>query len=269
MQYEPIKKSLQVVFTRSLFLRKTFYFFLNLLLLRAWHVKKAIKRISTALPEEASVLDAGSGFGQYAWLMSSLNKGWKIKAVDINPEQVEECNEFIKRSGRSDRINFEICDLTTLGITDHYDFIITVDVMEHIEDDDLVFRNFYRSMKKDGILLISTPSDKGGSDIHHEDERSFIDEHVRGGYAKEEITGKLKRAGFGRIDVKYTYGKAGSISWLLSMKYPVMMLNRSYLFLIILPFYYLVTFPFSFFLNIIDLNFRHDSGTGLLVVAEK
>jgi hypothetical protein len=141
--------------------------------------------------------------------------------------------------------------------------------MEHIEDDDLVFRNFYRSMKKDGILLISTPSDKGGSDIHHEDERSFIDEHVRGGYAKEEITSKLKRAGFARIDVKYTYGKAGSISWVLSMKYPVMMLNRSYLFLIILPFYYLVTFPFSFFLNIIDLNFRHDSGTGLLVVAEK
>jgi SAM-dependent methyltransferase len=269
MQYEPIKKSLGRLFVRSLLLRKTFYFLLDLLLLRAWHVKKAIKKIRFHLAENAIVLDAGSGFGQYSWQMSTLYKGWKIKAVDINKEQVEDCNNFFSRSGRSERVTFETGDLATLDETDKYDFVITVDVMEHIKEDELVFRNFYKALRKNGILLISTPSDKGGSDIHNDEGSPFIDEHVRNGYGKEEITGKLTSAGFDRVGVSYTYGKAGNISWTISMKYPVKMLNKSYLFFIILPFYYLVAFPVSFFLNIIDLNFRHKTGTGLLVIAEK
>jgi 2-polyprenyl-3-methyl-5-hydroxy-6-metoxy-1,4-benzoquinol methylase len=269
MQYEPIKKSLVRFFTRSLFLRKTLYILLDLLLLRAWHVKKAIRKAALCLAEDASVLDAGSGFGQYSWRMSGLYKGWKIKAVDINNEQVEDCSVFFKRTGRSERVKFETGNLTALNEINDYDFIITVDVMEHIEEDELVFRNFCRALKKNGLLLISTPSDKGGSDVHHNEGSSFIDEHVRNGYCKEEITGKLMAAGFNRVDVNYTYGKAGSISWAMSMKYPVKMLNKSYLFFIILPFYYLFVFPVSFFLNIIDLNFTHKTGSGLLVIAEK
>jgi len=269
MQYEPIKESLGRFFTKSLFLRIAFYFLLDLLLLRAWHIKRAIKKSETRLAEDASVLDAGSGFGQYTWRMSTLQKKWKIKGIDINNSQVEECNDFFIRAGRSDRVTFETGDLTALVESDKYDLIITVDVMEHIEDDELVFRNFYKSLKNNGILLISTPSDKGGSDVHHQEERSFIDEHVRDGYGKEEITGKLKAAGFNNVNVSYTYGKAGSISWNLSMKLPVRMLNKSHIFFIILPFYYLFAFPVSFFLNIIDLNSRHKTGTGLLVTAEK
>ena len=63
--------------------------------------------------------------------------------------------------------------------------------MEHIEEDVLVFQNFYKSLKNNGILLISTPSDKGGSDVHDDHGESFIDEHVRDGYSIKDITEKL------------------------------------------------------------------------------
>ena len=63
--------------------------------------------------------------------------------------------------------------------------------MEHIEEDVQVFKNFYNSLKNNGVLLISTPSDKGGSDVHNEHEESFIDEHVRDGYSIKDITEKL------------------------------------------------------------------------------
>jgi len=269
MQYEPIKRSLGRVFTKSIFLRKTLYILLDLLLLRTWHVKKAIKKIAPSLPEDASVLDAGSGFGQYTWRISSLYNGWRIKAIDINKEQVEDCNYFIAETGRAERIRFETGDLTLLNDTELYDFILTVDVMEHIEKDELVFTNFYKSLKNNGILMISTPSDQGGSDVHDHEDHSFIDEHVRDGYSTDEIKQKLISAGFRTVHAHYTYGPAGSISWILSMKYPVKMVNKSYLFFIILPLYYLVVFPLSFFLNIIDLNFRIKKGTGLLVIAYK
>lgn len=269
MQYEPIKRSLGRVFTKSIFLRKTLYVLLDLLLLRTWHIKRAIRKIAPKLPENALVLDAGSGFGQYTWRISSLHKGWRIKAIDINKEQVDDCNEFIAGTGRSERVRFETADLTSLNDFDLYDLVLTVDVMEHIEKDELVFFGFYKSLKTNGVLVISTPSDQGGSDVHDHEDHSFIDEHVRDGYGIDEIGQKLKTAGFRTVDARYTYGRAGSISWILSMKYPVKMVNKSYLFFIILPLYYLVVFPFSFFLNIIDLNFNIKKGTGLLVIAKK
>jgi SAM-dependent methyltransferase len=269
MQYEPIKRSLGRFFAGSLFLRKTLYFLLDLLLLRTWHVKKALRKIAHQFPGAASVLDAGSGFGQYTWRMSRMNDQWMIKATDINKEQIDDCNIFFKKTGLSDRVSFYAGDLTTLNDYDCYDIILSVDVMEHIEEDVQVFKNFCKSLKNNGILLISTPSDKGGSDVHGEHEESFIDEHVRDGYSIKDITEKLSLAGFRTVEAHYTYGKPGNISWRLSMKYPVKMLNISYLFFLILPFYYLVFYPVSIILNIFDLCLTHKTGTGLLVTARK
>ncbi len=269
MQYEPIKRSLGKFFSGSLIMRKILYFLLDLLLLRTWHVKKSLRQISRRYPGEATVLDAGSGFGQYSWRMSRMNSNWKIKAIDINNEQINDCNSFFSRTGLSDRVYFQTSDLTTLNDRDSYNLILSVDVMEHIEEDLLVFQNFYNSLKSDGILLISTPSDQGGSDVNSETDKSFIDEHVRDGYSISEITKKLSSAGFTTIEAHYTYGTPGNISWRLSMKYPVRMLNASYLFFIILPVYYLIFFPFAMVLNFLDLHLTHKTGTGLLVTARK
>jgi len=269
MQYEPIKRSLGRFFAGSLFLRKTLYFLLDLLLLRTWHVKKALRKIARQFPGEASVLDAGSGFGQYTWRMSRMNSHWKFNAIDINSEQIEDCNSFFRKTGLADRVTFQTGDLTKLTDINRYNIILSVDVMEHIEEDVLVFTNFCNSLKAGGILLISTPSDKGGSDVHNDHEESFIDEHVRDGYSIKDITEKLTRAGFSSVEAGYTYGKPGNISWRLSMKYPIKMLNTSYFFFLILPFYYLIFFPVSVILNIFDLNITHKSGTGLLVTARK
>jgi SAM-dependent methyltransferase len=269
MQYEPIKQSLGRFFAGSQLMRKTLYFLLDLLLLRTWHVKKALRKIAAEFPDEASVLDAGSGFGQYTWRMSRMNRLWKIKAVDINTEQIADCNNFFAKAGLKDRVTFQTGDLTQLDDSDKYNIILSVDVMEHIEKDVLVFSNFCRSLKENGVLIISTPSDQGGSDVHDDEDKSFIDEHVRDGYGIKDITDKLTQAGFSEVEARYTYGKPGGISWRLSMKYPVKMLNASYLFFIILPFYYLVFFPVSIILNIFDLNTTHKKGTGLLVIARK
>ncbi len=71
------------------------------------------------------------------------------------------------------------------------------------------------------------------------------------------LQNKLTLAGFRGIEAGYTYGTPGNISWRLSMKYPVRMLNLSPLFYVVLPFYYLIFFPVSLVLNIFDLN--HDT----------
>ncbi|MCX6291645.1 MAG: class I SAM-dependent methyltransferase [Bacteroidetes bacterium] len=270
MQYDPIKRSLGNVFNKSPFLRKTFYRLLDLLLLRSWHVHREL-RSWYSLPGRASqvkILDAGAGFGQYSYWMFRHFKNSVILSVDVKEEQVKDCNNFFKSIGATD-VKFEVADLTKFVKENSYDLVLSVDVMEHILEDVQVFRNFFASMKTGGMLLISTPSDQGGSDVHGDDDSSFIEEHVRDGYNIREIEDKLRSAGFSKVEAGYSYGTPGKISWRLSMKYPIQMLGVSKLFFILLPFYYLVAYPVSFILNYLDTYGRHASGTGLIVKAWK
>jgi SAM-dependent methyltransferase len=270
MQYDPIKKSLGSVFNKSVSLRKLFYCMLDMLLLRSWHIRHELRKWKN--PDSPVVLDAGSGFGQYTYRVARMFPNALIKAVDVKDEQVLDCNRFFLKMGLNNRVIFEKADLTKFVEDDQFDLVLSVDVMEHIEEDVQVFRNFYASMKENGMLLISTPSDQGGSDAHDhdaDDVSGFIDEHVRDGYNINEIKEKLRSVGFNEVYARYQYGKPGSLSWRLSMKYPIQLLGVSKIFFVLLPFYYLVIFPFSALLNWADVLMEHKKGTGLIVTAYK
>ena len=269
MQYDPIKKSLGNVFSKNPFLRVIFYHLLDLLLLRAWHIKKHIRGLKSSFPENPSFLDAGSGFGQYSYFMARKFKKAEILGVDVKEEQIEDCNRFFAQKSMDHRVRFITGDLTIFVRPEKFQLILSVDVMEHIEEDVKVFENFFRSLTKGGVLLISTPSDQGGSDVHEDHDESFIDEHVRDGYNIGDIEKKLRSVGFSRVDTGYSYGRLGKVSWRLSMKYPISLLNVSKLFFILLPVYYLVVFPFCLVLNYLDAAMHHKSGTGLIVKAIK
>jgi SAM-dependent methyltransferase len=266
MHYDPIKRSLGSVFNSTPFLRKLFYFLLDVLLLRSWHIRSELKKLNSGAVKQ--ILDAGSGFGQYSFWMSKKFSQAEILAVDVKEEQVADCNAFFNRIGKS-QVKFEVGDLVTFVQPEKFDLVLCVDVMEHIEEDVQVLTNYCNSLKTGGMLLISTPSNMGGSDVHDDGETSFIEEHVRDGYGIDEIEEKCKRAGFTKVDARYSYGAPGKISWKLSMKYPMLMLNKSKAFFIILPIYYLVTMPFSLLLNVFDVKGSHTTGTGLIVKAWK
>ncbi|MCB9014846.1 MAG: class I SAM-dependent methyltransferase [Lentimicrobiaceae bacterium] len=268
MQYDPIKKSLGKVFNSTPVLRKLFYHLLDTLLLRTWHIHREIRKWASNNAGPREILDAGSGFGQYSYFLSGYDRQWKIKGVDVKQEQIDDCNGFFARAGRTNA-RFEPADLTTFTEPNHYDLILSVDVMEHIEEDVKVFENFYASLKPGGMVLISTPSDKGGSDVHDHGEGSFIEEHVRDGYNIDEIQEKLRKAGFSATEARYQYGCPGKIAWRLSMKYPILMLGFSKLLFVILPFYYLLVMPFCLILNYADTRIQHSEGTGLIVRAMK
>jgi SAM-dependent methyltransferase len=272
MKYDPIKRSLGRVFNATPWLRVLFYRLLDLLLLRAWHIRRELKKWSRANRNTAGkkfLLDAGSGFGQYTYFMSGMQQQWFVDAVDVKEEQIADCNNFFQRIGRKN-VLFEKADLTTFVKPDRFDLILSVDVMEHIEEDEKVFRNFYDSLTQGGLLLISTPSDQGGSDVHdHEDEGSFIEEHVRDGYNIDDIRKKLHLAGFSKTEAHFAYGTPGKIAWRLSMKYPILLLGVSKLFFVLLPVYYLPAYPIAWFCNWLDVSMHHKTGTGLIVKAWK
>ena len=141
MEYDPIKRGLGSFFNKTPFLRKLFYKMLDLLLLRTWHVKRELKHWAKENPGKQKILDAGSGFGQYSYFMSSHWKEWFITGIDVKEDQIEDCDLFFKKVGLGNA-EFQVGDLTKYSISDYYNLILSVDVMEHILEDVLVFKNF-------------------------------------------------------------------------------------------------------------------------------
>ena len=54
---------------------------------------------------------------------------------------MDDCNSFFASIGRQDKVSFEYADLTKLEVKEAYDLVLSVDVMEHIEDDRTVFQD--------------------------------------------------------------------------------------------------------------------------------
>lgn len=273
MRYDPIKRTLGNLFNKATSLRVLFYKLLDILLLRSWHIRRALRIWRKERNDKpADILDAGSGFGQYSHRLATINSANTVTGVDVKTEQIQDCNAFFAKLGMGGRVHFEEADLTKFVRPEAYDLILSVDVMEHILEDEAVFANFFASLRKGGMLLISTPSDKGGSDADehdHDHPHGFVDEHVRDGYNIDDIQAKLRRAGFTRVEAAYSYGTPGHISWVLSMKWPITMLGASKVFYILIPFYYVIFMPLCLILNVADLYGSHSVGTGLIVKAYK
>ena len=268
MHYDPIKNVIGNVARTSPLVQRFFYAMLGIMFLREWYVKRALRKLLGGKKEPFTMFDAGSGFGQYSYYCAKHFPSATIHAVDVKAEQIADCRFFFSKE-KIGNVSFEVEDLTIPKHEGRFDFILSVDVMEHIQNDVQVFRNFYKALKPGGKVLINTPSNLGGSDAHDESDPSFIEEHARNGYSVDDITRKLKSAGFHLEKVTYTYGPIGSAAWRLGIKYPMLMLNRSKLYFIFLPFYYILTLWLTLLLMYADYKFTNTRGTGLLVVAVK
>ncbi len=269
MYYDPIKNVFAKIIKRLPLMRVIFYKVLDIMFLRSWYVRRELKRLRKRFGEkEINIYDAGSGYGQYTYFMVKHMKPCNIHSVDVKEDWIEDCKKYFKKAGITN-VSFGAEDLTKINYEDKFDLVVCIDVMEHIVDDLTVFGNYYRSLNTDGYLLINTPSTFGGSDVHGEGDKSFIGEHARIGYSKEDLESKLYPIGFETDKSQYTYGYWGDKAWRLGIKYPIMMLNISKIFFLILPFYYLLTLPFTFVMMFIDYSSKNEKGSGINFIAKK
>ena len=259
MQYDKIKDKFAGWIDKFPFFRKLFYLLLDMLLLRQWYVKREIKK---HFPKDKPVrfYDAGAGFGQYSYFILKHFKKAKVHAVDLKMDYMNSFSRYAVKHRWTD-FTVQQADLTTYVPKDKFDLILAIDILEHIENDEQVLRNFREVLDKNGKLIISSPST-------FDESAKFTEEHVRPGYSKEEILSKLERAGFKIVSFKYSYGKWGHLAWLLTMKYSMRLLGISKLFFLLLPFYYLLFYPLSALFMLCDLNMKNKTGTGVIVVAE-
>ena len=268
--YDPVKDKFSKIIRNSRLLRRTFYFLLDLFFLRSWHLRKLIKQYGRSKDQtgEWSLLDAGSGFGQYDRFILSSFKNVKVLSVDVKKEYLADCRNYFSREIKNGRIEFREADLLNFEPDREFDLAICIDVLEHIEEDVRVMQNLNSSLKPGGVLLVHSPSHYSEEDA--DEDESFVDEHARAGYSKEELSEKLERAGFDVEKVHYTYGFWGHKAWILSVKWPMLWFNKLSLFAALpLIIYYPLILPFTLLMNVSDLFTKNQKGNGIYAAGRK
>ena len=265
MKYDSIKDWIGCWLDSHPKLLPILYSLMNLLFLRTWYVHRALHKAN--LGPDSKLLDAGTGFGQYAWYVVRKYPGVHVTGTDLKKGYLERAAKSFDTYGLSDRITLQVDDVTDPKITGTFDCILAVDILEHIVEDDTAIRHFSQRLHPGGFLIISTPSDQGGSDVHDSEQQSFISEHVRDGYNLNDLTQKLTDAGLEITEARYSYGTWGSLAWRFLIKFPILLLGKSFLFAPLVALYYIPVLPLGLLLNLIDLNRTNERGTGLIVIA--
>lgn len=137
------------------------------------------------------IVDIGCGTGM---LMEDLQVMGKATGLDFSMVALEYCkNRGINNLGRADVRHIPIQDNSV-------DIITALDLIEHIEDDHGLMREFQRILKPGGIAVMSVPAHKklwSGHDVALH--------HFRR-YEKPEFRSLIEEAGL--TPRKYTYGMA-------------------------------------------------------------
>lgn len=270
IEYDPVKDKFSSIIKNSRILRRFFYFLLDLFFLRSWHVRRITKKTATPLDRQGNwkLLDAGCGFGQYDRFILSEFSNVAVDSVDVKKDYLRDNEQYFNSEVKQGKIRFYYADLLRFETDTTFDMAICIDVLEHIEEDVRVMKNISANLKQGGYFLMHSPSHYSEEDGDEDD--SFVGEHARPGYSKEEISAKLEQAGLQPKTVHYTYGFWGHKAWVLSVKWPMIWFNKLGLFATIpLLIYYPVVMPFCLLMNLADLYTKNEKGNGIYALAIK
>lgn len=100
-----------------------------------------------------TVLDLACGNGFGTNLISEKAK--KVYGLDLDKETVDLCKDKYS----SGNLHFKEGDATNLSFDDNYfNVILSFETIEHIDNYELVFKEYSRVLKNNGIVIFSTPN---------------------------------------------------------------------------------------------------------------
>jgi 2-polyprenyl-3-methyl-5-hydroxy-6-metoxy-1,4-benzoquinol methylase len=101
-------------------------------------------------------LDAGCGSGVFSRYLAS--RGWEVTAFDASPEMIEEARE----SDDDQRISYANETVESFESDPRsFDAIISLSMLEYVEDDEAAIRKFATLLRPKGLLIISVPNRAG------------------------------------------------------------------------------------------------------------
>lgn len=217
------------------------------------------------VPERARVLDAGCGEGLYAFALAKQRPTWQVDAVDVDAEIVGRCRERLARE-RLGNLSFGQADVVELEVSERYDLVLAVDLLEHVQDHRAALRSLVQALRPGGTILAHVPAAVqhhpfGPSRRALEAElASGNSHHRRPGYVEGELLRDLAETGLAQTTVRHTFGPLLALLWDLDWWLSTGRWRRALRALL---------FPVTLLAPWLDSAPRRGAGNGMLVVARK
>src|SRR5690625_5542434 len=82
------------------------------------------------------------------WSSDVCSSDLRIHAIDVKREYHKDNEAYFRKKFSKERIEFHEADLLELTGSKTFDFVICIDVLEHIEEDVKVMQNLSKCLKK-------------------------------------------------------------------------------------------------------------------------
>ncbi len=150
------------------------------------------------------VADAGSGRGLFTLHLARLFPDAEVVGMDISQDQVDR-NNAVARSLGYENCRFMIQDVTRLDAAANYDFILSTDNLEHLEEDRAQCGIFFRALKPGGRILFHVPHLTRNLFGFKRENFMGIEGHVRPGYTIPGLSAMLRETGFEIEEALHSY----------------------------------------------------------------
>ena len=155
-----------------------------------WNI---VKRIIQMIPF-SSCFDAGCGNAYMLFYLSKKQPDHRFMGYDLSKADITR-NSATAEIMRLQNLEFVQGDILDINIKDKFDLVVSVDNLEHIQDDVQALRQLATVMRPDSTLLIHVP--KPEKEFFFKSSHDyFLEDHARDGYTTAELADKLGQAGF-------------------------------------------------------------------------
>lgn len=120
-------------------------------------LKRRARRIIKAVePKKGEkIIDLGCGTGYYLYLLSNLPLNLSLTGFDYDQKALSEAKTMLADK----KIKFIVGNIHKMPFKENsFDKVVSSEVLEHLENDNLALKETYRILKKGGSLVISVPS---------------------------------------------------------------------------------------------------------------
>jgi 2-polyprenyl-3-methyl-5-hydroxy-6-metoxy-1,4-benzoquinol methylase len=213
------------------------------------------------LPPHSRVLDAGCGRAVALFWLAQRHPDWHLTGIELDPVLSQPLRRAVDRGGWSNMTVVE-GNIHDLDAQQGYDLVISIDMMEHIEDDLGLLQQFWQALKPGGFLVLHVPRRRQEQwrllPMFH---RHDVDTHVRNEYTSDELRQVVEQAGFQVVTLRETIGRWGEVSFELNQLFWPWPTVR-YLMAVL-------TYPIAVPLGYLDVRQDPSQGNSLLITATR
>lgn len=157
-----------------------------------------------------SILDAGCGRGDYSIYLAQRLPEANILAIDLDTSLIETNRKTAERLGLKN-VRFETGDIAALSLEDKFDFVFSIDVLEHLDKQQQAMERLAASLRPGGFAFYHLPTVREKpvpfSNLLKDFHEWAEEEHIAEERTADEFVRLVADSGLQPVTTRRTFGR--------------------------------------------------------------